>query len=135
MKFLFDTDTITNILKKVPSIKLVAKLKALEYEQQFISTITISEIVYGAMKSEKTDFHLKNLENLILPTVNVIGFDSRAAFHCGRIRAILEQKGMPINQTDLQIASIAIANDLMLVTRNIKHFIRINELKVENWID
>ncbi len=135
MKFLFDTDTITNILKKIPSNKLVSKLKTLEYEQQFISTITISEIVYGAMKSEKTEFHLKNLESLILPSVNVIGFDSRAAFHCGRIRAILERKAIPINQSDLQIAAIAIANELILVTRNIKHFIRVEELKVENWID
>lgn len=132
--YLFDTDTITNILKKRPSPQLVSKLKTLRYEQQYISTITISEIVYGAMKSKAPEYHLKNLEQLILPAVNVLSFDSRAAFTYGKIRAELEQKGMPLSHADIQIAAIALINDLTLVTGNTKHFMRIDSLKVENWI-
>ena len=64
-KYLFDTDTITNIFKKKPSSKLVKKLKILPKDTQFISTITISEIVYGAMKSNSSDYHLQNLKEII----------------------------------------------------------------------
>ncbi|MCI5151360.1 MAG: hypothetical protein D3916_18590, partial [Candidatus Electrothrix sp. MAN1_4] len=47
--FLFDTDVITNVLKKTPSHALLQKLDGLSRAQQYISTITISEIVYGAL--------------------------------------------------------------------------------------
>ena len=70
-KYLFDTDTITNIFKKKPSSKLVKKLKILPKDTQFISTITISEIVYGAMKSNSSDYHLQNLKEIIIPSVNI----------------------------------------------------------------
>ena len=53
---------------------------------------------------------------------------------CGRLRAELEQAGESISLADLQIASIAIVNDLTLITGNTKHFQRINNLDMENWL-
>ena len=132
--FLFDTDTITNVLKPRPSLNLLAKLKPLQREQQFISSVTISEIVYGAEKSQRPQYHLKNLENILLPAVNIVTFDAKAAYVCGRLRAHLEKSGTPLDLADLEIASIAIANDLILVTNNTKHFKRIPKLKYENWL-
>ncbi|NOQ63537.1 MAG: PIN domain-containing protein [Methyloprofundus sp.] len=132
--FLFDTDTITNIVKPRPSQNLLAKLAGIEKEQQYISTITISEIVYGAEKSQRPEYHLHNLEAILLPAVNIVGFDSKAAYICGQIRAELEKRGTPLNLADLEIASIAIANDLTLITNNIRHFKRIPLLKFENWL-
>ncbi len=46
-----------------------------------------------------------------------------------------EKMGEIISSTDLQVASIAIANELILITGNIKHFKRIKQLQIENWID
>ncbi|MCI5142125.1 MAG: type II toxin-antitoxin system VapC family toxin, partial [Candidatus Electrothrix sp. ATG1] len=46
--FLFDTDVITNVLKKAPAQTLLQRLDGLPQNQQYISTITVSEIVYGA---------------------------------------------------------------------------------------
>ena len=132
--FLFDTDTITNIVKPRPSQNLLAKLAGIEKEQQYISTITISEIVYGAEKSQRPEYHLHNLENILLPAVNIVGFDSKAAYICGQIRAELEKRGTPLDLADLEIASIAIANDLTLITNNVCHFKRIPLLKFENWL-
>jgi len=132
--FLFDTDTITNILKPRPSLNLLAKLNPIQKKQQFISTVTISEIVYGAEKSQRPNFHLDNLKNILIPAVNIVTFDTKAAYVCGRIRARLEKLGTPLDLADLEIASIAIANDLILVTNNIKHFKRIPMLKYENWL-
>lgn len=132
--YLFDTDSICNILKKRPSQKLLEKLSALPSSSQFITTITISEIVYGALKSQHSEYHLRNLEELLLPNVNVLAFDSKAAYICGRLRHALETKGITSSFTDLQIASIAISNDKTLVTGNLRHFTCIDGLTVENWM-
>ena len=133
--YLFDTDIITNIFKKRPSPGLLTRLTDVPRKKQHISTVTISEIVYGAYKSERPEYHLSNLQNILLPAVNILGFDSKAAYVCGRIRAELEKAGTPLALADLEIASIAIANDLILVTGNTRHFSRVSRLIVENWIE
>ncbi len=132
--YLFDTDTITNIVKPHPSPILLQRLEKTTKNQQYISTITISAIVYGAEKSNRPDFHLNNLETVLLPAVNIIGFDSKAAYVCGRIRAELEKRSTPLDLADLEIASIAIANNLILVTNNLRHFKRVPLLQYENWL-
>ena len=132
--YLFDTDTISNILKKKPSLKVLNNLKTVDPVDQHISTITISEIVYGAYKSSRPDYHIGNLEKILLPAVNIVGFDSKAAYICGRLQARLEAKGTPLCFADLQIAAIAMANELILVSGNLKHFKRIRGLALENWL-
>lgn len=132
--YLFDTDILTNIVKPRPSPSLLTRLASTPQEQQFISTITISEIVYGAMKSQRPDYHLKMLEEILLPAVNIVGFDAKAAYVCGRLRAELEKQGTPLALADLEIAGIAIANNFTLITNNLRHFGRIERLKSESWI-
>ena len=133
--YLFDTDIITHVFKKKPSTKLLEKLTGTAKRDQFISTITISEIVYGACKSNHARHHLDNLEKILLPSVNILGFDAQAAYACGVLRAELEKAGPPLALADLEIAAIAIANKLTLVSGNVRHFSRIKELKLENWLD
>jgi tRNA(fMet)-specific endonuclease VapC len=58
----------------------------------------------------------------------------KAAFVCGALRADLERLGELIPLADLQVASIAVANELVLITGNVKHFKRISQLKVESWL-
>lgn len=132
--YLFDTDIITNILKPRPNKNLIEKLITISQNEQFISAVTVSEIVYGAMKSNRPEYHLNNLEEILLPSVNIVGFDAKAAYACGRLRAELEKSGQPIPLADLEIASIAIAGNFILVTGNTKHFMRIKALKIENWL-
>jgi tRNA(fMet)-specific endonuclease VapC len=132
--FLFDTDIITNILKKAPSRKLLRRLTEIPVAEQYISTITVAEIVYGAVKSTRPEFHLDNLEKILLPAVNIVGFDTKAAYVCGRLRANLEKTGMPLSLADLEIAAIAIAGNFTLVTGNTRHFCRIKGLQYENWL-
>ncbi|MBN1299242.1 MAG: PIN domain-containing protein [Actinobacteria bacterium] len=133
--YLFDTDTITNLLKKKPSVKLVKRISYIGKKEQFISTITLSEIFYGAFKSNNAAHHIGQLNTVLLPLVNIIAFDIAAAFHYGKLRSELEKEGKAIPAIDLQIASIALANDLKLITGNLKHFKRIKTLEVEGWIN
>jgi tRNA(fMet)-specific endonuclease VapC len=132
--YLFDTDVITNLLKQIPSQSLIHRLENIKYDDQFITVITVAEIIYGAEKSHRPAYHLKNLEEILLPMVSVLDFDIRAAYISGTIRAYLEKAGMPIAWADIQIAAIAMTHDMTLVTGNVKHFLRVSGLKVENWL-
>lgn len=51
----------------------------------------------------------------------------------GIIRAKLQKLRTPIGSYDLQIAAIALANDLILVTHNTREFERVEGLKLEDW--
>lgn len=62
-----------------------------------------------------------------------VPFDSSAAVEFDRLRGIRALK--KIGRADLLIASIALANRATLVTRNVRHFQRISNLKLENWVD
>ena len=57
--YLFDTDVITNVFKKKPSPHLLRRLQTISPDEQFTTVITVSEIVYGAQKSDNPDHHLK----------------------------------------------------------------------------
>ena len=50
-----------------------------------------------------------------------------------KCRNLLRQKGMPIDHMDLFVASVAMYNNLTLVSHNTKHFVRINNLKLTDW--
>ena len=63
--YLFDTDTITNILKKNPSKKLIDKISGINRKDQFISTITVGELVYGAFKSRDPAYHMEQFKIVV----------------------------------------------------------------------
>ena len=65
----------------------------------------------------------------------LLPFDESAAEEYGRLRAYLEAQGTPIGHPDTQIAAIALANDLTVVTGNVRHFQRVPGLAVENWLE
>ena len=58
----------------------------------------------------------------------------KAAFACGALRTDLERSGETIPLADLQVAVIAIAHELVLITGNVKHFEHISRLQVESWL-
>jgi len=53
----------------------------------------------------------------------------------GKEKARLKLKGAIISDLDLFIGATAIINDMILVTRNVKEFERMENIKIENWID
>ena len=68
----------------------------------------------------------------------MLPFDSHAAVIYSDVRSRLEKAGKPAPELDMQIASVAIANNLILVTRNIADFKDIQQvsaLMLENWFD
>lgn len=134
VKYLFDTDTISSLLKPSAPGRLVERIAAVPASDQFIFTVTILEITYGAYRSGNPRRYLDFLERSVLPRVRVLAFDETAARIAGRIRADRERVGRPIAPLDLQIAAAAQANGCIVVTGNVRHFEDIPGLEVENWL-
>jgi tRNA(fMet)-specific endonuclease VapC len=113
--------------------KIIKKLKKHKPYELSLSTITLAEIFYGIRKSNvKKKERLDKIES-ICAQIDIFPFDKTAADNYGTIRVYLERKGIPVSERDLQIASIAMANNLIVVTHNVKEFERISGLISEDW--
>ncbi len=132
--FLFDTDTLSQVLKRAPSPALLARLAILSPDQQFTTAITVGEMVYGAHRSPRREWLLRQLEERLWPNLRILPFARAAAETYGRIRAELEGGGTPVSEPDLRIAAIALTHDLTVVTGNLRHFARVPGLTAENWM-
>lgn len=133
--YLFDTDTLSNIVKQRPSARLIQRLAHLALAVQFTSAITVGEIYFGACRSSKKDQILKGFEESVFPNVNVLPFDEESGRVFGFLKAEMEKAGVGCTEPDLRIAAIALQHRLTLITGNVRHFQSIPGLKVENWMD
>ena len=97
-----------------------------------VSSVAVGELRYGAEKSAHPQRNRERLD-VFLTDVACMNFDVEAASVYGRVRAILEKKGLVIGPYDLQIAAHAVSLGLVLVTDNVREFRRVPGLRVENW--
>lgn len=132
MKYLFDTDTLSNLMRRAPAPALLRRLAATPSEEQATSSITLGELLYGARRLGDRGGAL--VEQVLLANLAVLSFDAEAARAYGELRVQLEQQGTPIGDADMRISSIALARDLVVVTANTRHFARVPGLTVENWL-
>ena len=98
-----------------------------------ISCITLSELIYGAEKSQNVDKNLEAIEEFI-SHLDVLPYDAKASQHYGQIKATLEKKGEIIGENDIHIAAHSISQGLILVSNNLKEFRRVQNLALENWV-
>ena len=132
MDYLIDTSICIYIMNQRPP-EVVQIFKQLEVGQVGISSITVSELQYGAWKSQNPERNLRRLDEFLLP-FDVLPYDEAASRHYGMIRARLEREGQTIGPLDLLIAAQVLSRDLILITNNEREFRRIEKLKVENWV-
>ncbi len=129
--YLLDTDIVIYWLKGNTAIER----RSLEagIENLGISIISIAELYFGAFKSQQV---LKNKRNvkIVASTIANVGFDKKSAEKFGEIKAMLSMNGVMLPDADIMIAAIAIANNRILVTNNLQHFKRIQDLQIENWL-
>ena len=129
MSFILDTDHCIAILR--------GKLDVSEHIEPtvslYVTTITVSELVYGAHKSDRASAHLAQVD-LLLDSVTILPFDEQPARRCGEIKDTLRRMGSPIAEPDLQIACIALHHALPLVSHNQRHFARVPRLTLLDWI-
>ena len=126
---IFDTDVCIELLhgnRNVPARREQTD------EAVGISFMTVGELYYGA---EKSDYPTRNhiaVEQFLL-SVEVIQSDNQILKRFGRLKAELQNRGLPIADADALIAATTLEKSTRLITGNTKHFERISELRIENW--
>jgi tRNA(fMet)-specific endonuclease VapC len=130
-KYLLDTNIVIYVLKRRP--KEVLEIFNRNASRMAISSITISELIYGAEKSPNVDKNLEAIEEFV-SHLDVLPYDAKASQHYGQIKAALEKRGEIIGENDIHIAAHAISQGLILVTNNLQEFKRVPNLARENWV-
>ena len=97
-----------------------------------LCSVVQAELNFGVQNSARLAENLQRVE-IFCRAFESLPFDDESARHYGIVRAQLRREGRPIGGNDLMIASIAIANSHVLVTRNAREFSRVAGLEVERW--
>ncbi len=127
---LLDTDVCIHLLR---GNRNIINKRRNHSDQVAVSFMTVAELYYGVEKSANPQKNKTVLEQFLI-TVKVINSNSNIAYRFGQLKAVLEKKGIPLADADLLIAATALETSTMLVTGNIKHYQRIENLSLENWI-
>lgn len=135
MAFLFDTDAVSNALRPRPLPGYLDWLAGIPREDQFTSAVTVGELFYGGYRTNHTQIHLENIRSRVLPAHTVLPFDEATAEVFGSMAASLDRNGQTLLDADVQIAATALYHGLELVTWNIRHFERIEELQINPILD
>ena len=127
---LFDTDICIEILR---GNKVVIEKRLRCDERVAICFMTVGELFYGA---ERSKYKLKNL-NLVdefILSIDIINTDFGILRKFGELKSNLYEKNIMLSDADILIASTALTKCSKLITGNVKHFNRFENLVVENWI-
>jgi len=127
MKYLIDTDWVIDHLSGIEKIK--KKLEELAPEGLALSVVSLAELYEGVFYSRNPEKSEKTLKEF-LPGISIIGIDEETCRIFGKERGRLRKKGEIIGDFDLLIASTCLHYNLMLLTNNIDHFKRVENLKI-----
>lgn len=131
MKYLLDSNICIHFFRG--KFGIIDKLSEFGIENCAVSEITLAELVYGAEKSNNPKKNHEIIENFInlltiLPILDAIP-------HYGKQKVRLQKMGKLISDFDLLIGCTAVENNLIMVTENIREFERIENIKLENWVN
>jgi len=136
-KYILDTDHVTLFQHNHP--KIVQHAKTVGGSNIFVTTVTLEEQFRGrlaginrvATQPEKLAIAYKNLRKTLVYfcNVNLLDFNDEA-YNCYQN---LRQQKIKIGTQDLRIASIGLANEGIVVTRNYKDFNQVPNLSLEDW--
>lgn len=135
LKYLLDTNILSEAKRPQPNENVMEKLK-LYRQETATATLVIHEILYGCLRlplSKKRQDIEDYINNVILARLPLFDYNLPAAQYHAQERARLSKLGKIPAFIDGQIASIAVTNDLILVTNNVRDFQDFHSLQIENW--
>ncbi|MDD6487647.1 MAG: type II toxin-antitoxin system VapC family toxin [Spirochaetales bacterium] len=138
--YLLDTNIVSEIIKPEPDLNVIKKIAKHNSDCAICSPVW-QELLFGLYRMPES-INKKYLGKFIKEDVHenfkIKQFTEKAADIQAQLRIKLEQLGKPTQKEDSMIAAIALANHMVLVTRNTKHFAAIQQvsaLTVENWFE
>ena len=138
--YLLDSNIVSEIIKPEPDFNVISKIAEHNSDCAICSPVwqeilfRLNRMTEGLNKKYLDDF----IHNDVNENFKIKNFTEKAAVIQADLRAKLEKKGTPTQKEDSMIAAIALANHMVLVTHNIKHFTaiqQVSELKIENWFE
>jgi tRNA(fMet)-specific endonuclease VapC len=132
MKYLLDTNMCIYWFKGINGVD--HRIESLDIDDVAISAITLAELLYGAYNSSNIEKNLSRIK-VFEDAVNVLSLDRECLEQFAKIKSKLKSDGKILDDFDILIGATAIKNDCIIVTNNIKHFERIEGIKIENWIE
>jgi predicted nucleic acid-binding protein len=131
--YLLDTNIVSEVLCRRPDPKVIARLSQVEPEKIHASVITLFELRFGSMLRDDASKFWQKIEAEILPLVRWLDVDRSVASKAGDIAAKLQKLGTPIGVNDCLIGGTALVHNLVLVSRNVRHFEKVTDLVQEVW--
>lgn len=132
--YLFDTNILSELIKKRPHPHLLERLRSQPSKHLFTSCICAMELRLGSALRPDFKTFWEKISSEVLDLVRIIPIGSDEAVVAGDILADLRKTGQIIGLEDVLIAASALTHGLIVVTANERHFLRIQGLKVENWL-
>lgn len=135
--YLLDTNIVSEFSKERPNQNVIALYEARK-KMCAISAITWQKLIYGVSKmpegkrKDSISAFTEDLKN----NFEIIPYDVFSANICGQLLGTYAKCGKTLPYCDTQIAATAIANGMVLVTRNVSDFAEASErsfLKIEDW--
>lgn len=127
--YLLDTDIVVFLFRNKKGI--AKRLASIAPENVYISEVTVAELEYGNYCGGRYEENKVLLNNFLL-CINVIPFSEAISLYA-KERYRLKSIGMGIEDFDLLIGCTSVTNNLTMVTNNVKHYSRIEGIKIENW--
>lgn len=133
--YLFDTNVLSELAKPRTNVSVVRKLLTCDRSLRFASEMSRYELRYGAALRPLNTALWPHIEQEILPRFTWLPIGAEVSLLTADVCAQLRSQGQTVDWADVAIAATAISNELVLVTRNVRHFERIPQLQIENWFD
>jgi tRNA(fMet)-specific endonuclease VapC len=132
-KYLLDTNIIVFLFKK--RYEMNEKIKMVGIKNCAISDVTVAELYFGVECSNSDVIEEKRASlSLFLERIQIIPFSTAIEVYA-KEKSRLTKVGEIIPDFDILIGATAVANNYTLVTNNLKHLTRIQNIKIENWVE
>jgi predicted nucleic acid-binding protein len=133
LRYLLDTNVLSEIIRKDPNRELLQRLNEVAASDVVTSAICVAELRHGAARVAHGARLWERIAREILSRVDILPLGEAEAVRAGDLLASLEAQGKPIGIEDVWIGATALEHGLSVVTRNLKHFRRIPDLRSESW--
>lgn len=135
LSFLLDTNVVSEVMRPKPSASVLRRLERFRGHVG-IAAVSWEELLFGLYRMDEGSKRLtleRYLFRTLRETMPILAFDAHCGQWLAKERERLTRNGRPPSYRDAQIAAIAAANQLTLVTRNIKDFTNFGSLEVADW--
>lgn len=132
--YLLDTNALSELIKRQLQPRFVDRMRRHPADALFTSTICVMELRYGSSRRADRTAFWERIQREILSRVGILALGLPEAFLAGDVLAELSLQGKRIGPEDLLIGATALAHGYAVVTDNVRHFTRIPNLQVENWL-